>query len=140
MMTPPTLSGLHHVTLPVTDLDGAMTWLETVFGARRLAELDHHDEHGFRFAVVLRLAGVAPLVALRHTQDVTEEVSQWALGVADRAELARWAAHFDGHGVAHSDVMPARAGHVMTCTTPGGLALLLYADEADDAAAGPATS
>lgn len=87
-MTPPTLSGLHRVTFPVTDLDGTMTWFETVFGPRRLAELDHHDEHGFRFAVVLRLAGVAPLVALRHTQDVTEEVSQWARGVAGRAELA----------------------------------------------------
>jgi hypothetical protein len=95
---------------------------------------------GFRFAVVLRPAGIAPLVALRHTKDVTEEVSQWALGVADRAELTRWAAHFDGHGVVHSDVMPARAGHVMTCLTPGGPALLLYADEADDAAVGPATS
>ena len=138
-MTPPALSGLHHVTFPVTDLDGALAWFETVFGAQRLAELDHRDEHGLRFAVVLRLAGVAPLVALRHTKDVTEEVSLWALGVADRAELARWAAHFDGHGVARSDVMRGQAGHVMTCTTPGGPALLLYADAADDAAAGPAT-
>jgi hypothetical protein len=55
-MTSPTLSGLHHVTLSLTDLDGATTWFETVFGARRLAELDHHDEHGSRFAVVLRLS------------------------------------------------------------------------------------
>jgi catechol 2,3-dioxygenase-like lactoylglutathione lyase family enzyme len=139
-MTPPTLSGLHHVTIPVNDLDGAMTWFETVFGARRHTELDHHDEHGTRFAVVLSLPGVAPLVALRHARDVTEAVSQWALGVADQAELARWATHFDGHGVAHSDVMPAQAGHVMTCTTPGGPAVLLYADRGDDAAAGRATS
>lgn len=139
-MTRPTLSGLHHVTLSVTDLDGATTWFETVFGARRLAELDHHDEHGSRFAVVLRLPGVAPLVALRQTQGVTEAVSEWALAVTDRAELDRWAAHFDGHGVAHSDVMPAQAGHVMTCSAPGGPAFLLYADKAVDAAAGPATS
>ncbi len=137
-MTPPTLSGLHHVTFPVADLDDATTWFGTVFGARRLAGLDHHDEHGSRFAVVLSLPGVAPLVALRHTEDVPEEVVQWALGVADRAELARWAAHFDGHGVAHSEVLTAQAGHVMTCTTPGGATLLLYAGQADDAAAGPA--
>ncbi len=135
-MTPPTLSGLHHVTFPVTDLDGATTWFETVFGARRLAELDHYDEHGFRFAVVLRLQGVAPLVLLRLTEDVPG-VSQVALGVADPAELAQWAAHFDEHGVAHSDALPARAGHVMTCTTPGGPTLLLYAGQADDAAAEP---
>lgn len=136
-MTPPTLSGLHHVAFPVTDLDGATTWFETVFGARRLAELDHHDEHGSRYAVVLRLPGVAPLILLRHAEDAPE-VSQAALGVTDRAEIARWAAHFDGHGVAHSDVVPARAGHVMTCIMPGGPTLLLYAGQADDAAAGPA--
>ena len=139
-MTPPALSELHHVTFPVADLDGAMTWFETVFGARRVVELDHLDEHGVRFAVVLRLPGVAPLIALRHTRDITEEVSQWALGVADQAELARWAAHFDRHGVAHSDVMTAQAGHVMTCAALGGPALLLYADKADDAATAPATS
>ena len=136
-MTPPTLSGLHHVTFPVADLDDATTWFETAFGARRRAELDHHDEHGSRFAVVLSLPGVAPLVALRQTKDVPEEVVQWALDVAGQAELARWAAHFDRHGVAHSDVLTAQAGHVMTCTTPGGPTLLLYAAQADEAV-GPA--
>ncbi len=40
----------------------------------------------------------------------------------------------------HHVTLPARTGHVMTCTTPDGPALLLYADEANDAAAGPATS
>ena len=135
-MTTPTLSGLHHVTFPAADLDGATTWFETVFGARRLAELDHHNEDGFRDAVVLRVPGVVPLVLLRHTEDVPKMSEAAVLGVADRAELARWAAHFDGHGVAHSDIMVGRAGHVMTFTMPGGPALLLFVDPADDAAAG----
>lgn len=136
-MTQPTLSGLHHVTFPVDDLDSATAWFETVFGARHLAELDHSDESGFRFGVVLSLPGVVPLVALRHTEAVPE-LCQWALGVADRSELDQWAAQFDGHGVAHSDVMTAQAGHVMTCTMSGGPTLVLYADQADDAAAGAA--
>lgn len=136
-MTPPTLSGLHHVTFPVADLDDATTWFETVFGARRLAELDHHDEQGSRYAVVLSLPGVAPQVLLHRTEDVPE-VSQVGLGVADRAELAQWGAHFDGHGVTHSDVLLGRAGPVMTCTMPGGPTLVLFAGQADDTAAGPA--
>ena len=135
-MTTPTLFGLHHVTFPVADLDGAMAWFETVFGAQHLAELDQHDEHGFRLAVVLRLPGVVPMVGLRHVEDVSqlrhaEDVSQMsevALGVADRAELARWAAHFDGRDVAHSDVMAGGLGHVMKCTMPGGPTLMLFAD------------
>ncbi|SRR5216683_5723951 len=128
-MTMPTLSGLHHVSFPVTDLERATTWFETVFGARRLADLDHDDEHGSRYAVVLRLPGIGPLILLRHTQTATE-MSQVALGVADQGELAKWAAHFDQHGVAHSDVMPARAGYTMTCTMPVGPMLLFYAGDA----------
>ena len=129
-MTRPTLSGLHHVTFPVTDLDGATTWFETAFEAQRLPELDQHDEHGSRVAVVLRMPDVAPLVALRHTEGVpaATQVVQVGLGVADRAELTRWAAYFDGRGVAHSDIIVGPAGHVMTCTMPNGPALLLYAE------------
>jgi catechol 2,3-dioxygenase-like lactoylglutathione lyase family enzyme len=122
----PTLSGLHHVSFPVTDLERATSWFETVFGARRLADLDHYDEQGGRYAVVLTLPGLAPLALLRHAQQAPE-LSPMALGVADQVELANWAAHFDEHGVAHSDVMPARGGFAMTCTMPGGPMLLFYA-------------
>jgi hypothetical protein len=138
-MTTPTLSGVHSVTFPVTDLDGAMTWFETVFEARHLPELDHHDENGDRLAVVLRLPGIAPIAQLRHTEGAPG-ISQVALGVTDPAELERWAVHFDGHGVPHSGVLTARAGHVMTCTMPGGPTLLLYAGQADEGAAGSSIS
>jgi catechol 2,3-dioxygenase-like lactoylglutathione lyase family enzyme len=127
MMTTPTLSGLHHVTFPVTDIDVATTWFETVFEAGRLAELDQHDEHGVRSAVVLRLPGVEQMIALRRTEDAPG-ATQVALGVADRTELDRWAAHFDGHRAARSDVIVGPAGLVMTCPIPTGPTLLLYAE------------
>jgi catechol 2,3-dioxygenase-like lactoylglutathione lyase family enzyme len=131
-MTTPTLTGLHHVTLAVTDLDQAITWFETVFGARRRAADDHYGEDGVRFAAVLSLPGVAVPVLLQRAADVPP-VSHVGLGVAGRPELARWAAHFDQHGVTHSDVLLGRGGHVMTCATPGGSTLVLFADQVDDA-------
>lgn len=133
-MTSPTLTGLHHVTFAVTDLDKAVTWFETAFGARRLAANDHHDEDGVRFAVVLSLPGVASPVLLHRSADIPE-VSHVGLGVAGRAELARWAAHFDQHGVTHSEVMLGRGGHVMTCAIPGGSTLVLFADQVHEPAA-----
>lgn len=125
-MTTPTLSGLHHVSLPVADLDGAAKWLENVFGAEYLPDLDHLDGEGSRFAVVVRVPGVPAMVLLRLSDEIPE-VALLALGVADRAELDRWAAHFDAQGVEHSEAIVGRAGHVMTCTMPGAPALVLYA-------------
>lgn len=130
-MTTPTLAGLHHVMFPVTDLDVATTWFGSVFGARRLAELDHRDEHGTLIAVVLRLPGLIPMVLLRRNDNVPK-LSESALGVADRAELARWATHFDEQGVAHSEVMAGRVGDVLTCSMPGGPDLLLFADRTNE--------
>lgn len=124
-MTTPTLSGLHHVSLPVTDLDGATKWLEDVFGAEYLPELDHLDGDGSRFAVVVRVPGVPAMVLLQVSEEIPDVVPL-ALGVADRAELDRWAAHFAAREVEHSDVRAGRAGNVMTCTMPGGPALVLY--------------
>jgi catechol 2,3-dioxygenase-like lactoylglutathione lyase family enzyme len=126
-MTTPALSGLHHVMFPVTELDVATTWFESVFGARRIAELDHHDEHGTLIAVVLRVPGLAPMVLLRRN-DTVPALSESALGVANSAELARWATHFDEQGVKHSEVMTGRVGDVLTCTMPGGPDLMLFTD------------
>jgi hypothetical protein len=39
-MSPPTLSGLHHVTVPVEDLDAGVAWFEQIFRAERLPWLD----------------------------------------------------------------------------------------------------
>ena len=130
-MTTPTLSGLHHVMFPVTDLDAAATWFESVFAAHRLDELDHLDEHGTLIAVVLRVPGLVPMVLLRHNENVPK-MSESALGVADRAELVRWATHLDERGVAHSEIMAGRVGDVLTCAMPGGPDLMIFADRTNE--------
>lgn len=129
-MTQPRLSGLHHVSLPVQDLNDAIAWFQSAFGAAHLAELDHLDRSGDRFGAVVRIPGVAPVILLRHSVDIPA-VSDLAFEVADRAELERWLAHFDDLGVAHSDVLVGR-GTVMTTPVPGGPALVLYANNPTD--------
>lgn len=130
-MTTPTLSGVHHVTFLVPDLGAAIHWYETVLGARHLARLDHHDESGDRFAVLFLLPGVDTPVQVRRERSVTTATSGTdavTFSVTDRAELDRWTAHFDAHGVEHSPVTAARTGFSMTFTVPGGGSVRLYTE------------
>jgi catechol 2,3-dioxygenase-like lactoylglutathione lyase family enzyme len=64
-MTAPVLRGLHHVKLPVSDLDTSLRWYQRVFDARCLAQFDHYDGAGYRYAVIVRLPGVDVPIELR---------------------------------------------------------------------------
>lgn len=57
-MAAPRLNGLHHIKLPVSDLDTSLTRYGQVFGAEHLTRFDHHDGSGVRYAVTLQLPGV----------------------------------------------------------------------------------
>lgn len=52
------LSGLHHVKLPVTDLDASVLWYQRVVGAQHLQQWDHHDSSRTRYAAILETPGV----------------------------------------------------------------------------------
>jgi len=54
-MAAPRLNGLHHIKLPVSDLDTSLTRYGQVFGAEHLTRFDHHDGSGVRYAVTLQL-------------------------------------------------------------------------------------
>jgi catechol 2,3-dioxygenase-like lactoylglutathione lyase family enzyme len=130
-VTTPTLSGVHHVKFAVSDLDAAVSWYERVLRAERQPRLDHHDDAGDRFAVMLALPGAEVLVQLRHTaglEAASTGEDAVIFGVADRAELQRWVEHLDAEGIEHSAVSTAMAGFSMTLTTPDGGALRLYTD------------
>jgi catechol 2,3-dioxygenase-like lactoylglutathione lyase family enzyme len=51
--TRPEIGGIHHLKLPVTDLERSVRWYSDVLGARRLTELDHRRPDGALFAVIL---------------------------------------------------------------------------------------
>ncbi len=61
-VTTPGFTGVHHVTIPVSDLQADITWFENCLAAERLPRFDHHDQDGAVFAVILELPGSGPLV------------------------------------------------------------------------------
>lgn len=130
-MNAPVLTGVHHVTYPVRDLEASVTWFERCLGAERIARLDHHDADGQLFAAIVRLPGHGPLVQLRIAPGLAAAATGYdpvTFAVADRAELDRWAAHLDAREVAHSEVTSRRIGESVDFASPDGLVLRLYTE------------
>ncbi|QXE33258.1 VOC family protein [Streptomyces sp. GMY02] len=131
MTSPPVLSGLHHVTLPVSDLDTSTAWYASVLGAERIPALDHHDPHGARYSVVVALPGLGVPVQLRLAPEAAGTATAYdpvTLAVADRAALENWVEHLDACDVPHGPVAEARIGHALSFHDPDGTLLRLYTE------------
>ena len=130
-MTAPVLSGLHHVTLPASNLEASTAWYQQALCAEGVMRLDHHDAAGHLVAVVLRLPGLAVPVKLQLAPEAAAAVrgsDPVTLGVAVVADLDLWIEHLDACGIAHSPVTAARLGHSVSLTGPDGTLLRLYTE------------
>lgn len=132
-MTVPVLSGLHHVTLPVSNLETSADWYKKALRGERVARLDHHDPAGNPVAIVLRLPGLTVPVKLQLAPEAAATDSGYdpvTLAVVDLTALDRWADHLDDSGITHSPVTPARLGHSISLNDPDGTLLRLYTEPA----------
>jgi catechol 2,3-dioxygenase-like lactoylglutathione lyase family enzyme len=125
----PPLRGIHHVKLPVSDLDVSLAFYETALGAERLPEADHLRADGTRYACILRAPGLGTLLELR--LDPAQAAAQrhfdpLTIAVDDRAALAAWEAHLEAVGVPHSPVLPALQAWLLVVEDPDGIRVRLY--------------
>ena len=128
-LAPPPLAGLHHIQLPVSDLDASIAWFERVLGARYQPQFDHYDAHAIRFAVILEVPGLEVPLQLRHSHELAEAIVGYepvTFGAADRAHLDDWGSHLDACGVEHSGVRTARTGETIDFSSPDGARLRFY--------------
>jgi len=124
----PELAGIHHVKMPVTDLDRSRAWYGRVLGFKVTHEFPDAD------GVVRGVAGEVPglgdsMLCLR----VNSEAAQGCQGfdpvsfaVPDRVDIEAWAAHLDTLGIPHSPVIEASIGWLLVFNDPDGLDLHLY--------------
>lgn len=125
---PPPLVGLHHVRLPVADVEAGRDWLVETFGFRR--RLETEDEDGVIAAVLEYPAGTA--VSLQRAPAAAAALAGFpllVLTVAGRQGLVDWVEWLDHSGVAHGPVTEGHAGLQVDVTGPAGLALLLHTGE-----------
>ena len=128
----PEFGGIHHVKLPVTDLERSARWYGDVLGARRLTELDHRRPDGTLFAVILDVPNLGTKLELRLDPATAKALGEYdflTLAVQDRAALDRWIEHLDNLGVDHSPPVVALVGWLLVIPDPDGLRLRLYTSE-----------
>ncbi|MFF1909729.1 VOC family protein [Kitasatospora sp. NPDC058218] len=127
--TAPPYTGIHHLKLPVTDLERSARWYTAVLGARRIEALDHRRPDGTLFAVILDAPGLGTRIELRLDPATCAALNGYeflTLAVEDRTALDRWTAHLDALGVPHSPPVVALAGWLLVVPDPDGLRLRLY--------------
>jgi catechol 2,3-dioxygenase-like lactoylglutathione lyase family enzyme len=120
-MSAPPLLGLHHLKLPVSDLDVSIDWYRRVFDAEYLSQFDHVDGSGVRYAVIISVPGPPAPVELRWAPQAARAINGYDpidLAVDSVDALRAWVRHLDDLGVDHSGVINGGAGHLMVLADP----------------------
>jgi glyoxylase I family protein len=119
----PDVSGIHHVSVTVTDIERSVPWYCDLLGLTKLMEESHPDGDGY--AVVLGKPDWSMCVGLHtHPTNERERFSESRTGldhigfmVSGRAELDAWESKLTELGVEHSPV-----------NDQGGYAVLVFRD------------
>ncbi|MBW0102221.1 VOC family protein [Pseudonocardia sp. KRD291] len=108
----PAVTGFHHVSAIVSDVEASATWYQRVLGLQRLpVTFPHHGEDsGDGKAALLLDTATGVMIELHHDaagsapDRARNALDHLAFGVADRATLDGWAAWLDTLGVVHDGV------------------------------------
>ena len=126
---PPTLSGLHHVALIVSDIERAAAFYEGILGLREVARSWRAERQSWKLD--LELPDGTQLELFTFPGAPARPSRPKALGARHLAlrvdELDRWIAHLSGHGVTVEPVRidPLTGARFTFFADPDGLPLEL---------------
>ena len=126
---------LTHVALTVRDLSVSVPWYQALFGSEPVLDEDTHpDMHH-----TVYLLGSGTLLGL-HQHETAAPAGQFseynvgldhiAFGVANRAELEKWAGRLDELGIDHGGIKDAAYGSGLSFRDPDNIALEFFAPPA----------
>jgi catechol 2,3-dioxygenase-like lactoylglutathione lyase family enzyme len=126
----PELSGIHHVKLPVTDLDRSRCWYESVLGLH--VEIEFTEDGVVRGLALADAPGTIRL-ALRHDPARAAAAAGFdplAIAVPTTAAVQAWREHLDRLGQPHGGVVTGHHGGsvLIGLHDPDGIEIRLYAD------------
>jgi glyoxylase I family protein len=112
--TGPAVTGIHHFSPTVSDVEASAQWYERVFGMTRVpVTFPHYGDEEGGYAVLLMDPRSGIAIGLHHhnanPQQAFDErqtgLDHISFGVAQHSDLGAWAAWLDELGIAHSGVI-----------------------------------
>ena len=122
----PTITGVSHVDLSVTDLEASERWYTELLGLTRVME-GKNEAHHFRYAYLIHPTG---LIFGLNTHDDGDGrpfderrtgLDHLSFAVASKGELEEWAARLDELGIAHGAIAEEPYGEVLTFRDPDNI-------------------
>jgi catechol 2,3-dioxygenase-like lactoylglutathione lyase family enzyme len=133
--TAPTLDGVHHLKLPVSDLDRSIAWYVEHLGYEVQTRF---VEQGVLMGVSMSHPNGGPVLALRLNPDLAVRAAgfdYFSFGVPTRAELEDLAERLTASGVDHAGVHFATIGWILPgAVDPDGHEVRFYTTEEHTAA------
>jgi catechol 2,3-dioxygenase-like lactoylglutathione lyase family enzyme len=112
-MNTPALDGIHHLKLPVTDLDRSLAWYQTRLGYELRAEI---IESGTKMGLAMSHPNGGPSLALRLDPDRAAAAAgfdYFAIGVPDKPAIEALAQRLTELGDDHAGVHAATLGWIL---------------------------
>jgi catechol 2,3-dioxygenase-like lactoylglutathione lyase family enzyme len=121
-LTRPSLLGIHHIKLAVSDLDRSLRFYETFLGAKRIPDADHRRAaDGSLYAYILEVVGLGSLLELRLNVAQAQNNRRFdlvTLAVKDRQALEIWDQILTQKNIRHSPIITALRGWLMVVEDP----------------------
>ena len=129
----PEITGYHHLSLTVTDLDKSTAWWTEVIG---FSVTDRFERDGMTKVVLRHPASGTRFSLTGHGERAPAEsfsefrtgMDHLAFAVAGRAALQAWKVRFEKLGVEHSEIRTSPRGELISFRDPDNIAFEVYAD------------
>ncbi|BBY79497.1 VOC family protein [Mycolicibacterium pulveris] len=109
----PAITGIHHISITVTDLEASLAWYQRLLGADRLpVKFPHYGREDTGYAELLVDQRSGLVIGLHTNTGNTGErfdeartgLDHVGLNVASREDLQAWTAWLDELGIEHSGI------------------------------------
>ncbi len=135
----PSITGISHVDLSVTDLEASDAWYRELLGAVPLFG-GRSDEHGLDVRYIIEPRSGVVIGLEQHDANPGTPFDERRVGldhlafnVASRQELDDWLARLDELGIAHSGITEEEPWDVLVFRDPDNIQLELFFLKADPA-------